>query len=57
MKLSEYYFANGAHADMWQARVGEDVVAVKVWRGVSLSIQNRRSLEMVNIALLAILLS
>jgi len=46
MKFDEYYFANGAYADMWQARIGEDVVAVKVWRGVSLSVQNRRCLEM-----------
>jgi hypothetical protein len=50
MKLSAYYFANGVYADMWQAHIGEKAVALKVWRCVSLSVQSRRSLEMVSVA-------
>src|ERR1700683_4769480 len=46
IKFSEYYFANGAHADMWQGRIGGLTVAVKGWRGVSLPVANRKMLDM-----------
>jgi len=55
IKFSQYYFANGAHADLWQGHIGGRTFAVKVWRGVSLPLENRKSLDMVGDLLVAVL--
>jgi hypothetical protein len=55
MKLSNNYFANGTYADLWIGDICGETVAVKVWRGVSLSDKNRRSLEIVSFSFLLII--
>jgi serine/threonine protein kinase len=45
MSLSEFYVANGTHADLWRGVIEDKVVAVKVWRAVSLSTSARNDFE------------
>ncbi|KIM75337.1 hypothetical protein PILCRDRAFT_827432 [Piloderma croceum F 1598] len=46
LTLNGYYFATGAYADMSRGNIGEDIVTVKVWRGVPWSVKDRTNLEM-----------
>lgn len=46
LKLSGYYFAGGAYCDMQQGTIGEEIVAVKVWRGVPWSVHDPTKLEL-----------
>ena len=47
VKFGEYYFANGAYADMWMGTTDNVTVAVKVWRGISVHRNTRQIIDKV----------